>query len=84
MALLRAHTYIQDVTIPGGGTLAVAHNVQTNSGIALDHQIISITPINAGGVGTWLSAINGNEFTLNKAGGGDVRVQVQAVHSIQE
>jgi len=83
MPLLRSYTYIQDVVIGGGGTTVVAHNAQTNSGIVVGEQQLVLTPVDANGVGCYATAVAGDSFTLNGTPTGTVRVQVQAVHSVQ-
>jgi len=83
MSNIRAYTYIAEQTLVGA-TLDVAHNVYQDGGIGHAEQVISITPRNAGGVGTWLSNVADNSLRLNGTPGGIVRLQVRGVHSVAQ
>ena len=85
MAILKAYTYIETVDCAGATFYDVAHNLGTTTGIALAGQKIMLTSCSLAGAGIlYLANVTADGFRVNAAKNALVRVQVEAVHSIQQ
>jgi len=87
MPTLKAYTFIEEnVLLDGAGAAIVPHDLIISSGgIAAAGQEVTVMPLEATSVGIYVSGVDSTHIHLAGGGAaGHVRVQVQAIHSVQQ